>query len=119
MTAWGGELARLKNTVIWSWQGWRAAWASEASLRHWTRMQAASVALACLIPMSAGERALIIGLGFVLLAAELMNTAVEVVVDMLSDSPHPLAGKAKDCASAAVALTAIAAGAAWLVVLVG
>ncbi len=50
------------------------------------------------------------------LAAELANTAIEEIVDDISTARDPRAGKAKDCDSAAVAL---AAGVAWVVVLVG
>jgi len=77
------------------------------------------VLLACVLDLETAERAVIIGLGFVLLAAELMNTGIEEVVDYLSTETDPRAKKAKDCASAAVALSAIAGGAAWLVVLIG
>ncbi len=48
-----------------------------------------------------------------------MNTAVEEVVDYISPGQDPRAKKAKDCGSAAVALAVIAAGVAWVVVLVG
>jgi diacylglycerol kinase (ATP) len=54
-----------------------------------------------------------------ILAAEVMNTALEEVVDYLSTDRDPRAKKAKDCGSAAVALTALAGGIAWLVVLIG
>jgi len=53
------------------------------------------------------------------LVAELLNTAIEEVVDYISTKDHPRAKKAKDCGSAAVAVAAIAAGLAWLVVLAG
>jgi diacylglycerol kinase (ATP) len=53
------------------------------------------------------------------LAAELINTGLEEVVDHLSPGPDPRAKKAKDCGSACVALTALAAGVVWAVVLVG
>ncbi len=43
------------------------------------------------------------------LSAEAMNTAVEFVVDLVSPDYHPLAGKAKDVAAAAVLLTAFGA----------
>ena len=43
------------------------------------------------------------------LAAEAFNTAVEFVVDLTSPDYHPLAGKAKDVAAAAVLITAIGA----------
>lgn len=110
---------RIGWTCVYSWRGWAAAWASEATLRQWTLANALSAAAALALPLGAAERGLIIALGLLVLAAELMNTAVETVVNHLSPEVHPLAAKAKDCASAAVALTALAAGAAWCVVLWG
>ena len=56
-------------------------------------------------------RGLIICLGFLVLAAECFNTAIERVVNHLSPGPHPLA---KAAGSAGVAVTAFAAGMAWL-----
>jgi len=113
------ELRRLGNTCLWSWAGWRAAWASEKSLRQWSLANLASAALAFSLDLTPGERAVILGLGLMVLAMELMNTAIEEVVDYISDRRDPRAGKAKDCGSAAVALAAIAAGVAWLVILLG
>ncbi|MEF3046272.1 diacylglycerol kinase [Pseudotabrizicola sp. L79] len=111
------EARRLANTVLWSWQGWRAAWASEKTLRQWTLVNLMSASLAFWLDLTSGERALILALGLLVLAAELMNTAVEEVVDYLSPQIDPRAKKAKDCGSAAVALTALAGGVAWAVIL--
>lgn len=120
MRAWlAAEGRRFANTCRWSWAGWRAAWASEKTLRQWTLANVLSAALALWLPLSAGERALILALGLLVLAAELMNTAIETVVNQLSPDWHPLAGKAKDCGSAAVALTALAAGVAWVCLIAG
>jgi diacylglycerol kinase (ATP) len=113
------EARRLANTVIWSWDGWRAAWATEKTLRQWTLANVLSAALAFSIDLTPAERGLILALGLLVLAAELINTGLEEVVDHLSPGPDPRAKKAKDCGSACVALTAIAAGVAWVVVLVG
>lgn len=113
------EALRLRDTVRWSLDGWRAAWASEKSLRQWTLANLFSAALTVAVQMSAGERALILSLGVLVLAAELLNSALEEVVDYISTAKDPRARKAKDCASAGVALTAVAAGVAWVVVLVG
>ena len=113
------EARRFANTVIWSRDGWTAAWASEKTLRQWTVVNALSAGLAFALDLTAGERALILSLGLMLLAMELMNTAIEEVVDYLSTDLHPRAKKAKDCGSAAVALVALAGGVAWAVVLVG
>lgn len=114
-----GEARRFANTVIWSWDGWRAAWASEKTLRQWTILNIASAALAFSLDLTAGERAVILGLGLLVLAAELLNTAIEEVVDYISTDTHPRARKAKDCGSAGVALAALAAGVAWAVILIG
>ena len=113
------EGRRFANTVIWSWHGWRAAWASEKTLRQWSVVNVLSAGLAFSIEMTAAERGLILALGLLVLAAELMNTGLEEVVDYISKAEDPRAKKAKDCGSAAVALTAIAGGVAWVVILIG
>lgn len=113
------EIARLNNTVRWSLQGWTAAWATEKSLRQWTLANVISALMALLLDLTGGERALILALGLLILAAELLNTALEETVDYISGDQNPRAGKIKDCGSAVVAVTAIAGGVAWLAVLVG
>ena len=113
------ELRRMANTCLWSWHGWQAAWRSEKSVRQWSVVNLISAVLALALDLSTAERALVLGLGILVLAAELMNTALEEVVDYVSKAKDPRAKKAKDCGSAAVALTAIAAGVAWLVILLG
>ena len=113
------EARRFWNTCLWSWQGWAAAWATEKTLRQWTLANVTSAALALVLDLTTAERALILALGILVLAAELLNTAIEEVVDYLSTEEHPRAKKAKDCGSAGVALAALAAGVAWVVVLLG
>lgn len=113
------EYRRFLNTCIWSLDGWKACWASEKTLRQWTVVNALSVALALYLDLSPVERGVIIALGLLVLAAELMNTAMETTVDYVSRDLHPLAKKAKDAGSAAVALTAFAALVAWIFVLAG
>ncbi len=113
------ELKRWMRTATWSWEGWSSAWKTEKSLRQWAVVNVLSILLALILDLSAAERALIIALGLVLLATEIMNTAIEAVVDLVSPERHPAAKKAKDCASAAVFLTALAGFVAWLVILLG
>ena len=120
MRAWVmAEGRRFWRTVIWSWAGWRASWASEKTLRQWTLANVASAVLAFALPLTPGERALILALGLMVLVAELLNTAIEETVDYISTAQDPRAGRAKDAGSAAVAVAAIAAGLAWLVILIG
>lgn len=111
------EWRRFVNRSVWSWAGWRDAWATEPSLKFWTTIVALSSLAALLLPLGFGERAVILPLGVLVLAMELMNTAVERTVDYISTDHHPMAERAKDAASAAVALTAIAGGVGWIVIL--
>ncbi len=113
------EARRFWNTCLWSLDGWRAAWASEKTLRQWTVVNVLSAALAFSLDLTTAERALVLALGLLVLAMELMNTGLEEVVDYLSRDIDPRAKKAKDCGSAAVALTALAGGVAWMVILLG
>lgn len=108
---------RFVNRCVWSWAGWRHAWASEPSLRFWTVIVVLSSGLALALPLTSGERVVILPLGVLLLAAEMMNTGIERAVDRISTEDHELSRQAKDASSAAVALTAIAGAVAWAVVL--
>jgi diacylglycerol kinase (ATP) len=112
-------LNRLRWRLVWSLAGLRDAYVNQYSFRIWVWVNGLSAVLACILPMSGAERALIIALGILVLAAEVVNTAVEYTVDYISTERHPLAGRAKDAASACVFLTALAAGVVWVVVLVG
>ncbi len=113
------EMRRIGNTTIWSWQGWVSAWGREKSLRQWTLVNVLSAGLAFTLDLTPGERALILSLGLLLLAAELANTAIEEVVDYISEQIDPRAKRAKDAGSAVVAVTALAGGVAWVAILIG
>jgi diacylglycerol kinase (ATP) len=111
-------LRRFGRKTRWSMQGWRAAWATQISLRQWTGVTAVSTVIALVLNLSAGERALLLALGL-LLAADLFNTAIEAAVDFVSTARDPRAAMTRDCASAAVALTALAGFVAWCAILWG
>lgn len=113
------EMLRFRQRVIWSWAGCVDCWKNEASLHQWVWANAVSAGFAFYLDLSTAERALIVALGILILAAELMNTGIERAIDYISTEEHPLARQAKDLASAAVAVTAVAAGAAWLIILMG
>lgn len=67
--------------------------------------------------ISSIERALLASVLFIVLIVELLNTAVEVVVDRIGADYHELSGKAKDIASAAVFVSLINAMLVWMVIL--
>ncbi len=107
------EWKRFRNRVIWSWAGITGTWRTERSFRFWVSVNIASLAGVIFLDLSGAERALILALGVLVLAAELGNTAIENAVDLAEPDRSPVAKLAKDAGSAAVALTALAAGLAW------
>lgn len=113
------DAKQLKNKVIWSFAGWRAAWKSEPSLRQWTWLNIASILLACVVDLSPVERALVVGFGLLILVVELLNTSIEDLVERIDPAIHPLSKKIKDVGSAGVAMAALTAGVVWLIVLIG
>jgi len=112
-------LKELRQKSAWSWAGWRVAWKSETALRAWALMHGISVLAALILPLSTVELAIIVMGGTFVLVIELLNTAIERVVDYISLERHPLAGEAKDIGSCAASLAGIAVGLAWIVILVG
>jgi len=73
--------------------------------------------VALVLKISAFERFVLIGVLVFVLCIELINSALEAVVDRISLEYHPLSKNAKDFGSAAVTLAIVLAVAAWVVVL--
>lgn len=111
-------LYRLKMRCIWSWAGVLVCWRDEYSFRSWVWANLVSGALALILPLSGAERAVLLMGGVIVLAAECFNTALERAVDDISTERREAARQAKDAGSAGVALSAIAVGIAWIVILV-
>jgi diacylglycerol kinase (ATP) len=111
------EIARVANRAVLTCEGIKVTWIDEPSFSQWVVSNIVSGALTFTIDMMPVERALIIGFGLLVLVMELMNTAIEVVVDRISLEIHPLSKKAKDVACAAVTMTAVATGVIWLIIL--
>ena len=111
------EIRGLLRKARWSWEGFAAAFRSEKAIRQECLILAVSVLLAVLVPMSAAELILVLILPLLMIAVELLNTALEEVINHVSPEIHPMAKKAKDCGSAAVALVGIALAVTWGVIL--
>ena len=86
-------------------------------MRQWLLANFISGYFTLVAPISHAEQAILLVTGILILAAECMNTAIERVVDDISKEFRSAARQAKDAGSAAVAITAISAGIAWLVIL--
>ncbi len=72
---------------------------------------------ALLLPVSALQKLVLIGVFVLVLIVELLNSAIEAVVDRVSLERNPLSKNAKDLGSAAVMLALLLACATWLVIL--
>lgn len=93
---------RILMATRWSWQGLRAAWLHESSFRLEVWLLVLLAPLALWLGADAIERALMIGSLLLVLAAELLNSAIEAVIERFGSEIHELAGRAKDMGSAAV-----------------
>ena len=94
-----------------AWQGLAYAWRSQRNFRIEVYLAALALALAWVLDVDPVPVLLLI---LVVLTLELMNTALEAVVDLTNPGPHPLAKAAKDTSAAAVlvaSLIALAVGA--------
>lgn len=94
--------ARIVKATVWSLQGLRAAWLHESSFRLEVYLLVVLVPLALWLGQTPVERALMIGSALLVLAAELLNSAIEAVIERYGPEFHELAGRAKDMGSAAV-----------------
>jgi len=94
-------LGGVFKAARWSWQGLKAAWRHESSFRTEVYLLVVLAPLALWLGQTAVERVLLIGSGLMVLAAELLNSAIEAVIDRYGNEWHELAGRAKDMGSAA------------------
>ncbi|HTW83398.1 MAG TPA: diacylglycerol kinase family protein [Candidatus Sulfotelmatobacter sp.] len=97
-------------------EGLAAAWRGQRNVRIHAGIVAVVVVGGVVIRLPLlGWAVVALAVGLVL-GAELLNTALEAVVDLVSPQDHPLAKLAKDCAAAAVLVAALAAAAAGLLI---
>lgn len=94
--------ARIFKAAKWSLQGLRAAWLHESSFRLEVYLFVVLAPLAWWLGANGLERALMIGSCMLVMSAELLNSAIEAVIERYGPEFHELAGRAKDMGSAAV-----------------
>ena len=117
-----GGLARLWRATGYSLRGMRAAYRSEAAFRQELALAAllipGAVVLAAFSPVTWTQCALLVACVLMVLLVELLNSAIEAVVDRISDERHALSARAKDAGSAAVLVALVLCAAVWTLVLV-
>ena len=106
-------LTRLRNAFFYSMAGLAAAYRNEDAFRQELRLAALLIPLALWLPASGTGKALMIASVLLVLIVELLNSAIEAVVDRVSLERHPLAKRAKDVGSAAVFVALANVVAVW------
>ena len=112
-------LRRVLLALRYSCQGLRAAWHRQPALRYEAFLTLLIVPIGYALGRNNVERALLIGSWLLVLIVEIINSAIETVVDRIGSELHELSGHAKDLGSAAVLGSLILAGTVWLLVLFG
>ena len=108
---------RLSRAFGSTCRGFVAAWREEEAFRQECLFALAVVPLGLWLGDTGVERALLVGPVFLVLAIELVNSAVEATVDRIGVERHPLSAIAKELGSAAVFVAFLLLGLNWLLVL--
>ena len=114
-----GHLARLVRATFLSVSGLRAAFRTQAAFRLELLVLVIAVPLAWILTDDPVERILLIGSWMLVIVVEILNSAVETVVDRIGKEHNELSGRAKDLGSAAVFCAILLAAGVWIVLLVG
>jgi diacylglycerol kinase (ATP) len=110
-------IARLLRAFGYSFQGLHHAWQEEAAFRQEVGLSLLVIPAGLYLGHSGVERAVLVSPMLLILVVEILNSAIEAVVDRSGTERHPLAGMAKDMGSAAVMLSFALLGTVWLLIL--
>jgi diacylglycerol kinase (ATP) len=111
------SVGRIFRAFGYSVDGLAGAWRTQGAFRQEVMGAAVLIPIACLLPVSLLERVLLISSVLLVIAVELLNSAIEVVVDRISIERHELSKLAKDMGSAAVLFAIAITVMVWVAVL--
>ena len=95
-------VTRIINATGYSMKGLKSAWINEAAFRQELVLVLALMPLAGWLGNSLNEILLLICISWLVVIVEVLNSAIEAVVDRIGSEHHELSGRAKDLGSAAV-----------------
>lgn len=109
---------RIVNAGKYSLQGLKAAWINEAAFRQELILTVIMTVTAILLPrLDVLSRLLLVLMPWLVMVVEILNSAIEAVVDRTGDEWNELSGRAKDLGSAAVFIMLLLTVAVWIVIL--
>lgn len=108
---------RIVMATVYSWQGFKAVYKHEEAFRQELLLAVVLIPIGLLLGSGGLEKALLVGSVMLLLLVEVLNSAIEAVVDRFGQELHKLSGRAKDMGSAAVFLAIVMMIMTWILVL--
>jgi len=111
-------LRRIFTAFEFSMKGLKACYKSEAAFRQEVWLSVILIPLAIIFGKTGIEQSILIATVFLVLIVEILNSAIESVVDRIGDEYHVLSGAAKDMGSAAVWLSLMLLIVVWLIILI-
>lgn len=109
-------ISRVVDAFGYSMKGFKAAWIFEAAFRQEVALAALMTPLAFWLAQSHIELILLLMSLVLVIMSELINSAIEAVVDRVGSEQHALAGRAKDIGSAVVFVSLALVGLVWGVI---
>ena len=106
-------LYRVYKAGIYSMQGIKAAWKHEAAFRQEVILMLLLTPAAFIVGAGLAQQLLLLVLAWLVVIVEILNSAVEAVVDRFGGEMHDLSGRAKDMGSAAVFITLVLNAVVW------
>ncbi|EIW6270617.1 diacylglycerol kinase [Escherichia coli] len=110
-------VTRIIKAAGYSWKGLCAAWRYEAAFRQESILVLSALIISFWLDVDSVTRVLLIGSAMMVIIVEIINSAIEAVVDRIGSEHHELSGRAKDMGSAAVLITILVAIIIWGVLL--
>ena len=107
------EIRHVWKALHYSTDGLIATFRNETAFRLELIMAVVLIPIALILPLKGIEKVMLIGSVLLVLVVELLNTAVESVVDRVSEETHHLSKRAKDAGSAAVFISLVILGITW------
>ncbi len=111
-------IKRIIDATRYSWLGLKAAWKYEAAFRQELMLALVGIPLAFYLAEDLNQLLWLIMPLFILVMAELINSAIEAAIDRIGDEHHELSGRAKDMGSAIVFIALCLLATIWSLILV-
>jgi diacylglycerol kinase (ATP) len=109
-------IGHIINAFRYTFDGLKSAWKNELAFRGEVVVAIIMIPLGIWLGQSAVEQALLIASILLILLTELVNSALEAVVDRIGPERHELSKRAKDMGSAAAFISMVTAALVWIII---